>query len=377
MTLLLYKTRLKCLFRNKGNMFWCYLFPIMMASCLYFACNNLWKVEDFKTVSIAYDSQGDKEDALGEVLSATKINEEQPMFNVEYCSAEEAGKLLENGEIEAYIVGSENPELHVKAKSLNATIIKSFLDNYLQASDAVAGILKENPKALQEGLLDDLMQRSEFVEEAKAKNKPQSLLVYFYALLAYTCIFAANWGLDEVVNIQADLSHRGARLNVSPMNKMKLFFSNLLAAFTAHIISIILLFLYMYYIIRINFGDNLAYLFGICLLGSLCGVALGACVGVWVRKKTETKEAILTFVVLVGAFLAGMMSYQMKYIVMEKLPILGYLNPVNLIADAMYSLYYYDTYNRFYLDAAILCVFTVLLCVASYMGIRRKNYASI
>jgi len=72
-----------------------------------------------------------------------------------------------------------------------------------------------------------------------------------------------------------------------------------------------------------------------------------------------------------------MMVPDIKYTIAEKFPLLAYINPVNLVADAMYSLYYYDTYDRFYLDALVLGIITVVLGVASYIGIRRKNYASI
>jgi ABC-2 type transport system permease protein len=377
MSFYLYITRLKCLFRSRETMFWCYMFPILLATCFFFAFNNLWKIEDFKTITIAYDSQGAKEDTFGEVLSSANMSEDIKMFDVTYCDQTKAEKLLKNGDIDAYIVGNEKPELHIKSNSMNTTIAKSFLDQYLHTSDAVTAIMKENPNAMNEGLLDDVMNNNEYLKEVKSSHKPQQLLIYFYALLAYACVFSANWGLDEVINIQANLSSRGARLNVSPMNKMKLFFSNLMAAFTAHMGSIILVFLYMYFIIKVDFGNNLAYLFGICILGSLCGLALGGTVGIWVKKKTETKEAILTLVVLGGGFLSGMMVHQIKYIVAEKLPILGYINPVNLIADAMYSLYYYDTYERFYLDAALLLIITAFLCIASFVGIRRKNYASL
>jgi ABC-2 type transport system permease protein len=104
---------------------------------------------------------------------------------------------------------------------------------------------------------------------------------------------------------------------------------------------------------------------------------MGATVGVWVKKKAEVKEAILTVVVLGGGFLSGMMLSDIKYYIADKFPLLGYINPVNLVTDAMYSLYYFDTYERFYLNAAVLCVITVVLCVLSYIGIRRKDYASI
>ncbi len=373
----LYITRLKCLFRNKEGMLWCYAFPILLASLFFFAFNNIWKAEDFKTISIAYDNEGSENDVLKELLNSAKMNGNVPMFKVTECEKSEAKQLFDNREVTAYIVGSENPVLYVKDNGVNETIIKSFLDNYLQMSGTVAAILKENPNALNEGLMDDVMQHNEYIEEIKNDKNPDAILIYFYALLAYTCIFAANWGLDEVVNIQANLSGRGARINVSPINKMKLFLCNLAAAFTAHLGSIFILFCYMYFILKIDFGDNLLYLALVCMIGSLTGIALGGTVGIWVKKKVEVKEAILTFTVLGGGFLSGMMIADLKYIIAEKYPLLGYINPVNLLSDAMYSLYYFNTYERFYLDAAILFLITIVLCIASYVGIRRKNYASI
>lgn len=373
----LYITRLKCLYRNKESIFWNYMFPIILASCFFFAFSNVGKAESFDTMKIAYDNQSAQNDEFGEVLKSAQLTDKTKMFDITYCSEEEAKKLLENGDVKAYIVGSTDPELFVKENGLYQTITKSFLDSYRQMSSAVHTILQTNPDAVNQGLLDDVLNYNNFVKEAENQKNPDSLLIYFYALLAFACVMAGSWGLDEVINIQADQSVRGARLNVTPVNKMKLFLCNLLAAFTAHIISIIILFIYMSLIIKVNFGNNMPYIFLICFLGSLAGLAVGATVGVWVKKKPEIKEAILTAIVLGGGFLSGMMIANMKYLIAEKFPLLGYINPVNLITDAMYSLYYYDTYERFYLNAAILFIITIVLCAASYIGIRRKDYASI
>lgn len=109
----LYRTRLKCLFRNKEGMFWCYLFPILLATCFFFAFNNLWDIESFETISVAYDNEGIETDQFKNVLSEAKISETM-MFDITYCDKEEAKTLLENDEIAAYIVGSTNPVLYVK-----------------------------------------------------------------------------------------------------------------------------------------------------------------------------------------------------------------------------------------------------------------------
>lgn len=373
----LYFFRLKCLFRNKESMFWCYLFPILLATCFNFAFNNLWKLEDFKTIDIAYISETKQQDELKEILDTAKTAGDVKMFEVSLCDLSEAQKRLKEGEIEAYIIGSSNPVLTVSKSGMNETIIKSFLDSYRRMSATVTTVMAENPNALEEGLINDIMNYESYVQTEPNNKKPASILIYFYSLMAYACVFAANWGLEEVVNIQANLSDRGARVSVSPINKMRLYLCNMLAAFTAHIGSVVLLFLYMFYFIKIDFGNNLIYLFFACFVGSLAGLGIGSVIGVWIRKKAEVKEAILTFVILGGGFLSGMMFSSIKYYIAENIPFLAYINPVNLLTDAMYSLYYYDTYDRYFANVLYLGFISILLGVASYIGIRRKSYASI
>lgn len=377
MSFRLYITRLKCIIRNKQVLFWNYVFPIVLATCYFFAFNNIGSASSFKTIPIAYDNEGIVEDDFGIIIKDAKLSDEVKMFDITYCNEEEAKTLLDSGDISAYIIGNDKPQVFIKENGLNQTIVKAFVDSYLQMQLTVHTILQENPNAMAEGLIEDVMQYNNYVETVKNQKNPDLILAFFYSLLAFTCVYAAGGGLDEVINIQADQSACGARVNVSSINKMRLFLCNLLASFTSHFVSVLLLFIYLYVILKVNFGDHLLYLILICFLGSFAGMSMGATVGVWVKKKAEVKEAMLTVIVLGGSFLAGMMVSGIKYAIAENFPLLGYINPVNLVSDAMYSLYYFDTYQRFYLDAGILSVMTFVFIIASYVGIRRKSYASI
>lgn len=377
MSLHLYTTRLKCLVRNKENIFWAFMFPILLATCFFFAFNNLWSVASFETFPIAYDNEGVEEDTLKEAMKEAKMSDGTPLFTITYTDEETAKKLLEEDKIKAYIVGSKEPVLYIKKNGIYETITKTFLDSYRQTITSIETIATKHPESLQQGLIEDITSIESFVYEPKDEKKPDELLIYFYALLAYTCLYSVYGGLEEVVNIQADLSNRGARVNMSPVNKLKLFLINLSAGFTVHCASILALFLYMYYVIQIQFGEKLLLTFFICILGSLTGITMGATVGIYVKKKAEIKDTVLLVVVLGGGFLAGMMITDIKYMVHEKLPILGYINPVNLVADSLYSLYYYDTYDRFLLNSICLGILTVLFGFLSYLGLRRRSYASI
>jgi ABC-2 type transport system permease protein len=373
----LYKARLKCLVRSKENIFWSYLFPILLATCFYFTFGNLWTFEDYESISIAYVSEGGQDDALKMAMEEAHTENGTPLFVVNYTSEKEASKLLEDNEIEAYILGDSDPKLYIKNNGLNETIIKSFLDSYRRTSITVQTILNNNPKALEEGLLDDLMEAETFVYEVDNGKRPDVMLIYFYSLLAYTCLFASGWGLDEVINIQANQSHRGARVSVSPVHKMKLFLSNMLAAITAQAGGITLLFIYLYNILKIDFGDSLFPVIVTCMVGSFTGLALGAMVGALGKGKVESKEAIVTAIVLGSSFLTGMMIVNIKYIICKFAPFLNYINPAALITDALYSLYYYDSLHLFYINIGILSGLTVVFGFIAFLGIRRKTYASI
>ena len=378
----LYRSRLKCLLRSKENLFWAYAFPIALVTLFYFAFTNMFTSSDLKTINIAYVYAHEVQDEnamnyLEDVLEAAEISKGLPLFNIRYSNIEEASNALEEDEIVAYIVGGKEAKIFVKRNGISETIVKSFIDSYNRSTYTIQAILIKNPDALSQGLLDDVMDYKSFTTEEKNDVKPDVTLIYFYALLAMSCLMAANWGLDEVVNIQGNRSSRGARINVAPIHKMKLLLINMLAAFTTHAGSIALMLLYMIKVLDISFGNHLPQLILACIIGEIMGLFIGAVVGVWVNKSTGVQGAITTSIIMIGSFLSGMMFVDIKYLVVKNAPILSYINPVNLVSDSFYSLYYYDNFDRFYMNIGILLIMVVVLGVASYLGLRRKSYASI
>lgn len=67
----------------------------------------------------------------------------------------------------------------------------------------------------------------------------------------------------------------------------------------------------------------------------------------------------------------------MKYIVDKNIPIINKLNPASMITDGFYSLYYYDTLDRYFFNIASLLVFALIMITISYFSLRRQKYDSI
>jgi ABC-2 type transport system permease protein len=340
---------------------------------------NLSKAESIESIPIGLVMEENAVLPFKDILENVEIAEGKSLFEVKTGTLEEVKDLLVREKIEGYIIFQNKPALYIKNNGFRQSIIKTFLDTYEQKSQTINHIIQLNPDMVKDGqinLITNLFQN--FIVDGGASNKnPDNILIYFYTLIAITCIFGANWGLMEVVNIQADQSNIAARINVAPTHKMKLLLCNLLAAFTLHFISILFLLIFLIRVLNIAFGDQLNYILLTCFMGSLCGISLGAMICVIIKANLKAKEAILSAIVMGGGFLAGMMSTQVKYMVQKNIPFLGFVNPSNLITDALYSLYYYDEYDRFYLNIFLLFVLTIIFTSIAYFRIRRKEYASI
>ncbi len=100
-------------------------------------------------------------------------------------------------------------------------------------------------------------------------------------------------------------------------------------------------------------------------------------VSAMINKKASIKEGILLVFTMVCSFLSGMMSVQIKYFIQDKFPLLSYINPVNLITDGFYSLYYYSTYDRYFLNLGLLTLYGIIFSIFTYLILRRQKYASI
>ena len=75
--------------------------------------------------------------------------------------------------------------------------------------------------------------------------------------------------------------------------------------------------------------------------------------------------------------LSGMMGVTLKYVIDKNIPIINLINPNNLITDGFYSLYYFDTLDRYFRDIIYLLIFTLICLIFSFFSLRREKYDSI
>ena len=372
--------RFKCIIRDKQLIFWTLMFPILLGTLFNLAFSNLNKAESFVKINLGIiDNTEYQKSPLKMTIAfvSTENNEQNGMFRVTLTDVAGADELLKNNKIDGYILMNKGATLVVKQNGLNQSILKSFLDDYNQSSATYASILKSDPTKYQELLLNSA-NRLDFLKASSSTNaNPDTTLNYFYSLIAMACLYGGFMGMNEILSIQADMSSQAARLNLAPVHKMRVLVYDLLAAVAVHYSTILIVLAYVSFVLKVNFGDKIFFIMLLSLLGSMTGLAFGAFVGAALKKSEGVKIGILTGVTMSLSFFAGMMYVDIKYMIAKAAPIMAYINPANVITDGFYSLYYYDTYSRFFVNAGILCVFIFVLCFLTYMILRRRRYASI
>ncbi|MCD8502168.1 MAG: ABC transporter permease [Bacillaceae bacterium] len=275
------------------------------------------------------------------------------------------------------MINTNGLEMIISGSGLNQSIAKVFLDNYVQVSTTIFNIIDGNPQLIEMGFLENISFNETFTEEIPVSDSMNMIVIYYFALLAMTCLFSAVAGSYATSLVQANQSALAARINVAPTHKLRAFLSMISATICFQFLSSIIAITYITQILKVEVGDKLLHILVLCLVGCFTGTMFGALFGLLVKLKMEVKEMLLSNICMVMSFLSGLMVIQIKYIVQEKAPILTYINPANHITDGLYALYYYDTYHRYFLNLTLLGSLGVMFCAITIFVLRRQKYASI
>ncbi|HPF83736.1 MAG TPA: ABC transporter permease, partial [Bacilli bacterium] len=163
----------------------------------------------------------------------------------------------------------------------------------------------------------------------------------------------------------------------APANRLTILLGGLLASFIVQAFAMALLLIYTGIILKVDFRNRIDLVILLSLVGSLTGNSLGLLTGSMTFKNENSRIGVAMAVTMLGCFLAGMMGISMKYIVDKNIPIINKLNPASMITDGFYSLYYYDTLDRYWFNIGSLLVVSFILLIISYILMRRKKYDSI
>lgn len=375
----IYKTRLKVLLRSRALIFWTLIFPIVLGTLFNLAFSNIMSSEKFNPIKVGIVENDNYSNLHGldtMIDGISQDNDDQVLEVSYYKTEDEVKEALEANDITGYYIVTDDINIVVKKNGMEETIMKYIVDSYNQTYSVITNIIMFNAGQYKEEMISELNSNTNYFEAVSIGNLDVTVL-YFYTLIGMVCLYGGFFGVNAVNETEANLSKKAARLSIAPTNKLKNLICALLAGFTIQFIEALLLFLYLIYVLNIDFGDQIPYVILMLFVGSMAGITMGTLIGVSNKKDENMKTGIVLSITMACSFLAGMMMEDIKYIIAEKAPLLGKINPVTMITDGLYSLYYYDNLDRYFYNIISLIIFSIVMIAGAYLFIRRKKYDSI
>ena len=378
---LLFKNKIKILLRNKAMLFWTLIFPFVLGTFFQLALSNVdeaYKMNVFP-IAVVEDNNYNNSKVLKIVVESLSEKGDNQIFNTSYVDKNEAENLLKNSKIEGYIIVNENgnPQIVIKENGINQTIMKSVLDEYNQMMIVSNDVIQYNPNAMYNEIMQQISTQHTFIKDT-SKEKIDFSINYFFTLIAMTCLYGSLIGLEVIKDCEANLSKKGARICMCPVNKLKIIIISLLAGYIIQLIALAVLFAFLIFVFKVNFGNQVIPTMILSAIGCLAGTALGTFVGVCNKKSEGFKIGVLISVTMLCCFFSGMMGTpQLKSFFDEKMPIFAKINPINIITDGLYALFAYDTLTVFYECLLRISIFALTFIILTFIFVRRKKYDSI
>lgn len=376
----IYKNRLTVFLRTPVLLFWTLLFPIVLGTLFQLAFANLSEDIAFDPVPVAVVESEDLDELSGfaDTLDSLNAEGEDRLIVVHDVPTMAAGaSLLEEGAVYGIIaVEGEEPKLTVAGSGLEQTILETIINGYLQTTHAISHTLENDPASLQEQAIETITTQTDYLDETTA-GVPDATVISFYSLIGMACLYGSMFGMQAVNLSEANVSRLGMRLSVSPVSKFTGLAGGLSAAFTVQFAIMLVVWAYLAWVLRVPLGDHPLLVLLLLFTGTCTGVAFGAFVGSALGKSESAKTAVIVGVTMVFMVLSGMMVANIKYLIQANVPVLAFINPLNLVTDALHSLANLDSVERYFTNLGALAIITVVLALAAWLSLRRKSYARL
>lgn len=263
---------------------------------------------------------------------------------------------------------------------VNRAILESVATSYLQSEALIEELATHDPVALSDPTtIENALGLSVSVREVSLTHaQPDSMVRFYYALLGMASIFAAQLAGESVWHLQPTSSAAGARRAVSGTSRMRLLIPTIGACWAVSTTFLAIAFGYICLTAHIDFSGRE----GLCLVGiaasSLLSCGIGALVGALPgRMGSDSRRGILTALTCLLSLFAGLYgepTMELADTVAHVFPAATWLNPVCLIRDLFYTVYYYDTLVPFSLRLAACAGIAAVLLAVSAACMRRSAH---
>lgn len=371
------KLTVKTLLMTPSAVIWTLLFPIVLSTVFAVMFGALKEGDAIEAVPVAVVQDDAWDDSGFAAVVESLAAGSDALLDVHAVSdAERARELLADGAVDGiYAVATDGtcrlmlPEAASAAQAqsdpsfeINRSILEMVASSYLQNEALLADAVAHDPTLLGKPELVEraLLQVTSVRAVSLTHSQPDEGVRYFYALLGMTAVFAMQLAGDMVWRLQPLSSDTAARRAVSGTSRMRQLVPTVIGCWLVTTAFLLVAFAYMCAIAHIDATGRA----GLCVVGimaaSLLSASIGACVGAMPgRMDAGARSGVLTVLSCAFSLFAGLYGtrcMELADAVAKAFPASRWINPVTLIRDMFYSIYYYDDLGPFLVRAAACAV---------------------
>lgn len=376
--------RAKTYLRNRSLLFWNAAFPLILMAILGVVLLPLGSEEgpDLNLPIAVIDNEYWQENtALRETITELSGTGDNPgLFATTVTDQDEAYLLLERGDVDGVIIpdAGNRLTLRVMHAGLSQTIIYSFTNQFTQISASITELAMANPQrtpdimnALADYNSDDYFARDTWAD----RGNPYAS--FFFAVMGMALLYNMTFAIYEMNQLLGNQSPQGARLHISPAKRSRMLAASILICFIMQYAISWIMVLFMDLVLGLRMLEFAGELAVILLAATLCSIGLGMVIGIGIKTPGDTKISMAISFSTLMAFLAGMMSSQIRYLIIRNVPFLARLNPAELLTDSLFSIYFFDNPARVIRNSIQFLVYAFVLFVIAGLLLRRQKYESV
>ncbi|MDH4658595.1 ABC transporter permease [Corynebacterium pyruviciproducens] len=375
---------IRLLLRNRGLVFWTLAFPILLGVLFKAALGGLMTTQSFDPVPVAVvDSQEYRLSPYKTAFDELSRGDDALVTVTSVATTAEGSSLLVDDHVAGVVeVIGDEASLTVATGGMDQTILTLLLDEIAQRVDMVTTLMAdemapgEDPQAVAAEIMDRLAE-SGFTLKDASPSSMDPLMAEFFSLVAMAALYGGMFSGTLLNYAQPQLGTVGRRIGVAPTRKSVFVASGIIASYVVEFVGLVLLVVVCRFLFGIDFGSNWGLTLVVASAGALAGLSLGVAVSALVRGGENMKIGVLIGMTMLGALLAGMMGGGLRYRVDATAPLVNKVNPVALITDGFYTLYYHPGSDGLWADLGILLVISLVLIGASMLTLRRQRYDSM
>lgn len=385
------------LVRTGGIMVWSLGFPLVMLTVFAAMFGPLDEMGELEAVRVAVvePAPGVEGDAFREFVDEL-AGEEEPFlaptwFATEGQALEALSQAAATDEPLAAVVrlDDDGPSIELANASsssgmaeLDASLLVMLMDGYASRSALVSGLVKDDPASLADpALLASVSEAADATERVDVtRNQPRESARYYFALLGMAALFGGTVSLVALQRMRPNVSALGARRTVGALSHGRTVLATLLACWIVEFACLALVFAYLRAGVGIDFGDRDGQCLAVLAVSSLTALALGCAVSAIPRVPEDGKSGIMTGIVCFASLFAGLYgqpTMQLADLVSAACPPLEWVNPAAQIAQAFYSVMYYDSVLPLLVHLLALALIAVVLFALAVGSLRRQRYEGL